>query len=183
MTVVFLLASARSGGNSEQLARVAAESLPADLPQTWITLRDHPLEPFQDLRHTPGGYPPAVGNAARLLEHTLDCDHLVFVTPVYWYSVPAALKLYLDHWSHWMRIEGLDFRERMQTKTAWAISCSAGAAADAQPMFRTLQLCAKYLSMTWGGHVLGNGTAPGDVLHDTTALATAKNLFRLLHSN
>ena len=38
-----------------------------------------------------------------LLDATLAATDLVFVAPVYWYSLPAAAKLYLDYWSAWLR--------------------------------------------------------------------------------
>jgi multimeric flavodoxin WrbA len=174
----FLLASARNNGNSEQLARLAAETLPNESKQTWLTLRDHPLPAFQDLRHDQDGYAPPTGDELKLFDATAECDQLVFVTPVYWYSVPAPLKLYLDYWSAWMRVENLDFRNRMTGKQLWAISASAGAANEAQHMFDSLKLCATYMKMDWGGHVLGNGTAAGDVIKDEAAVSAARELFK-----
>ena len=116
MNVTFLVASARANGNSEQLARHGASALPESIEQHWLVLGDHPLEPFQDLRH--GGYAEPTGHAKTLVEATLAADHIVFVAPVYWYSVPAPLKLYLDYWSHWMRVDSLDFKARMAQKVA-----------------------------------------------------------------
>ena len=174
----FLVASARENGNAEQLARIAAEQLSDDSESQWLELRSLPLPPFQDLRHGDDAYAAPEGNAKVLCDATIDCSDLVFVNPVYWYSVPTPLKLYLDYWSHWMRVEELDFKNRMQGKRLWVISASAGAAADAEPMFESLKLSAKFLSMQWAGHVLGNGSAAGDVLNDEAAVAKAKLLFK-----
>ncbi len=177
MHYTFLIASSRVGGNSEQLARHAAGQLPGK-SQQWVVLRDYPLEPFEDLRHAEGTYPPPRGNARFLLDATLAADNLVLVAPVYWYSVPSPLKLYLDHWSAWMRVDGLDFKEQMSGKTMWLVSASAGPADEAQHMIASLQLSAKYLGMKWGGYVLGNGTQPGDVARDVKAFEVAANLFQ-----
>jgi multimeric flavodoxin WrbA len=173
----FLLASARENGNSEQLARIAAQSLEPANTQDWYSLLNFELPPFQDLRHDPNGYTVPTGNELSLFNATVDCEHLVFVTPVYWYSVPAPLKLYLDYWSAWLRVESLEFRNRMVGKHLWAVSASAGPAEQAQPMFESLRLSANYMKMVWGGQVLGNGTAAGDVLKDDSAVLAAKNLF------
>ena len=173
----FLVASARTNGNSEQLARVAAESLPEEVNQDWIALREFPLPPFQDHRHSGGEYGAPEGNALRLCEATLACTDLVFVTPVYWYNVPAPLKLYLDYWSHWMRVDSLDFKSQMAGKRMWVIACSTGSANQFQPMLDSLRLSAAYLDMQWCGHVLGNGSAAGDVLNDTNAVGLARELF------
>ena len=40
------MASSRHGGNSEQLARLAARSLDANVKQTWISLADVELDDF-----------------------------------------------------------------------------------------------------------------------------------------
>ena len=174
MNITFLVASARANGNSEQLARHAAETLPDTVEQSWIALRDHPLDPFQDLRHVEGsGYEEPTGHAKTLADATLAADHIVLVTPVYWYSVPAPLKLYLDYWSHWMRVESLDFKAKMSEKSLRVISALAGPAESAEPMTESLKLCAAFLSMNWGGYALGNGSAPGDVLQDENALRAA----------
>lgn len=173
----FLIASARENGNSEQLARIAAEALPKDGSQTWLELRNLPLPPFQDLRHGDESYSAPEGNALTLCNATLDCDDLILVTPVYWYSTPAPLKLYLDYWSHWMRVEDLGFKDRMKGKRMWVIAASAGPAEEAEPMIQSLKLCATYLDMQWCGHVLGNGSAAGDVLEDSDAVEAARGLF------
>ena len=39
-----------------------------------------------------------------------------------------------------------------------------------------------YLSMTWGGYVLGNGSAAGDVMNDKPALAAATECLAALAS-
>ncbi len=177
MNVLFLLASARGHGNSEQLARHAADGLPDSVNPAWIALREYPLEPFQDLRH-PVAYGEPTGNAKLLAEETLAADHIVFVTPVYWYSVPAPLKLYLDYWSHWMRVESLDFKANMAKKSLRIIAASAGPEEQARPMMESLELCANYMEMQWAGVALGNGSAPGDVMKDAAAMDAATKLLR-----
>lgn len=175
MRVLFLLASARANGNSEQLARHAVAGLGESVEQHWIALRDCPLDAFQDLRH-PVEYGEPVGNAKQLVEATLAADHIVFVSPVYWYSVPAPLKLYLDYWSHWMRVDSLEFTAQMAQKSLRVIAALAGPAEQATPMMQSLELCANYMKMTWAGFALGNGSAPGDVMNDTAALESATKL-------
>jgi hypothetical protein len=96
---LFLIASGRENGNAEQLARIAAQGVPEGSVQTWLRLRDLPLPSFEDIRHSLGVYPQPTGNLKTLLEATLTCTDLVMVALLYWYSLPASLKLYLDHWS------------------------------------------------------------------------------------
>lgn len=176
--VLFLLASARENGNAEQLARMAAHSLPPGTAQTWLRLRDYPLPPFEDLRHSVGVYPYPLGNAGVLLDATLNATDIVFVTPVYWYSVTADLKRYLDEWSAWLRVPELNFREQMRGKRYWTISNSSGTLEQAQPMFGTLRLCAAYFGADISGELLGNGSKPGDVQNNPAALDAARTFFR-----
>ena len=113
---LFVLSSARVGGNAEQLAREASLALPADVEQSWLRLSETPLQPFLDIRHDVGVYPAPEGHEATLADATLWCTDLVMVVPVYWYSLPASAKLYLDHWSGWMRVPGMEFKARMAGK-------------------------------------------------------------------
>lgn len=175
---LFLLSSARPDGNSETLARTAAAALPDHHTQTWLRLDDHPLPPFRDVRHAgERTYAMPTGHALTLLDATLAAEHLVLAAPVYWYSLPAPAKLYLDHWSHWMRVPGLDFRARMRGRSLYLTSAMAGDdPAEAEPLVRALQLTADYMGMRWGGAVVAHANAAGDVLDDAAALATARRL-------
>lgn len=107
---LFLTTSTRESGhlgNTEWLAQQAAAALPAGTVQTWHHLARMHLPPFVDLRHTVGTYPAPEGDLKTLLDATLAATHIVFVSPVYWFSIPSPLKTYLDHWSGWMRVPGL----------------------------------------------------------------------------
>jgi multimeric flavodoxin WrbA len=176
---LFILASARRDGNTETLARRAAESLPPDTAQTWLRLMDLDVPPFEDIRHDGDGvYPAPTGDLKTLFDATLAATDLVFVTPLYWYSVPAAAKLYLDHWSGWMRVPGADFKARMAGKTAWAVAViSDEDPRFAEPLIGTLKFSAEYMRMRWGGTLFGYGSRPGDVSSHASALAEAERFF------
>lgn len=177
---LFLLSSSRRDGNSEQLARRAATGLPATDTQIWLNLADLPLPAFADLRHATGdNWKPVIkGHARTLLEATLAATDLVLVAPVYWYSLPATAKLYLDHWSAWLRAPGYDFKARMAGKTMWAVSSYSDTDPRfAEPLKETLRLSADYLHMHWGGHLLGSGNRPGEVQQDKKSFTAADRFF------
>ncbi len=177
---VFVLGSARRGGNAETLARHAAAALPAGTAQTWLALDEHPLPPFADLRHADAApWTPAIDGPARtLLEHTLAATDLVIVSPVYWYSLSAATKLYLDHWTAWLRAPGWDFKARMAGKNLWGVTAlSDSDLAFAAPLEGTLRLTAGYMQMRWAGLLAGQGNRLGDVRQDPAALARAEQFF------
>ena len=149
------------------------------MPQRWLRLSDHPLPAFQDIRHEGDGrYPEPAGNERLLLQATLAASDVVIASPLYWYSVSASTKLYLDYWSGWLRVPGVDFKAEMRGKTLWAItSYSRSEPALAEPLAGTLRLTAKFLNMRWGGLLLSSSNRPGDVLANTEALAQAKRFF------
>ncbi|MFE7759906.1 flavodoxin family protein [Streptomyces sp. NPDC057438] len=175
---LFVLGSSRSDGNSETLARAAAEQLPEDVEQHWLDLTEHPLPDFADLRHDSDHVRPRGDNRALLLDATLAATDLVIVSPLYWYSVSAQVKRYLDHWSGWLRTPGVDFKATMAGRTLWGVTALAHHEEEvAEPLIGTLNHSAAYLGMRFGGVLLGNGSKPGDVLRDTAALARAKTFF------
>jgi multimeric flavodoxin WrbA len=176
---LFILGSARYDGNTEHLARHAARSLPASTAQTWLHLLDHNLPLFEDIRHhETRKYSIGSESERILLDATLAATDIVIASPVYWYSVSASIKLYLDHWSAWMRLEGVDFKARMAGKTLWAIAAlSDDDWSGAKPLIDTLRLSADYMKMNWGGVLLGYGNRPRDVLLDSPSIGRAEKFF------
>ncbi|GAA2291413.1 NAD(P)H-dependent oxidoreductase [Streptomyces hawaiiensis] len=175
---LFVLGSARAEGNSELLARRAAEQLPPDVEQEWLDLTELPVPDFEDLRHDSDHVRPTEGNVARLLDATLAATDIVIVSPLYWYSVSAQTKRYLDYWSGWLRTPGLDFKATLAGRTLWGVTALAHTQeVVADPLVGTLHNSAAYMGMRFGGVLLGNGSKPGDVLNDDAALTRAKTFF------
>ncbi|MBI3346727.1 MAG: NAD(P)H-dependent oxidoreductase [Burkholderiales bacterium] len=176
--VLVLLASARGDGNAELMARAAVAALPTGTEVRWQRLAGLALPPFEDIRHSVGQYPAPTGDLAGLLDDTLWATDLLVAAPLYWYSLPASLKLYLDHWSAFLRVPGLDFRARMGGKAMYVV-CATSSGDEphlAQPLVDSLRFSADYMKMRWGGAVLGDGTRPGDVLKDEAAMTAAARL-------
>lgn len=177
---LFLLGSSRTGGNTEALARAAAEHLEPGAAQRWIHLGELGLPPFTDRRHAGDGTTPAAQGAEQIVQDaTLAATDIVVASPLYWYSVSASVKNYLDHWSGWLRVPGLDFKARMAGRRLWAVTAHAdGAPAVAVPLAGTLRLSAGFFKMEWRGVLLGCGSRPGDVDRDARAHAAAKTFFQ-----
>ncbi|KOG28445.1 flavodoxin family protein [Streptomyces resistomycificus] len=175
---LFVLGSSRAESNTEMLARRAAEQLPPEVEQEWLSLTEHPLPDFVDLRHDSDHVRPTEGTVARLLDATLAATDIVIVSPLYWYSVSAPVKRYLDHWSGWLRTPGADFKATLAGRTLWGVTVLAHQEQEvADPLVGTLNNSAAYMGMRFGGVLLGNGSKPGDVLEDAEALARAKTFF------
>lgn len=180
---LFVLTSSRRDGNSETLARRAAAALDDHIDARWVRLMDLPLPDFVDIRHEGDGtYPLPDRAGAEILQATLDATDIVFVSPLYWYGLPALAKRYLDHWSGWMRVPGVDFADRMAGKRLWAVTAlSDEDYSVADPLIGTLRLTASYLKMHWAGALLGFGNRPAQILEDQDALSRADGFFAYPH--
>ncbi|MEU5957230.1 NAD(P)H-dependent oxidoreductase [Streptomyces sp. NPDC047525] len=175
---LFVLGSSRPEGNTEVLARRAAEQLSPDVEQRWLNLADHPLPDFEDLRHDSDYVRPSGDSTATLLDATVEATDIVIASPLYWYSVSATTKRYLDYWSGWLRIPEVDFKATLAGRTLWGVTALADEEpVVAEPLVGTLRNSAAYLGMRFGGVLLGNGSKPGDVLKDERALTEAKTFF------
>lgn len=174
---LFLVSSAREGGNTEALARRAAAALPAEVPRVWRDLSRPSLPVFEDRRHA-GAYDPPEGAAAKAMAEHLAATDIVFVAPLYWYGLPAPAKLCLDHWSHWMRLPGSDFRAAMAAKTLWLVMVHSGSEPEEIAAgVDCLRFSARYMKMRWGGLLLGYANRPGEIAADGAALAAAERFF------
>ncbi|MFJ8585638.1 flavodoxin family protein [Streptomyces sp. NPDC093595] len=175
---LFVLGSSRSDGNTEILARVAAEQLPADVPRRWIDLARVPLPDFQDGRHESEAWQAAEPEET-LRQATLEATDIVIASPLYWYSLSAQTKRYLDYWSGWLTVPGSDFKQRMAGRTLWGVTVMADRGeARAEGLVTTLNHTAAYMGMRFGGVLLGNGSRPGQVRADERALIRAKTFFQ-----
>ncbi|GAA3594726.1 flavodoxin family protein [Kribbella ginsengisoli] len=176
---LFLLGSTRPGGNTEALARLAAGGLTPEVEQNWVRLAELPLAPFQDLRHEGTGvYPEPTGTERELLDATLAATDLVIASPLYWYTVSTSVKLYLDYWTAWLRVPGVDFRERMRGKTLWAVTAhTSDDPRQVEPLLGTLRLSAGYLGMRWGGELLAYGNRPDEAVAADGVHTAAQELF------
>jgi multimeric flavodoxin WrbA len=176
---LFILGSARPNGNTELLARLAAKGLPADAEQKWLNLLHDPLPLFEDIRHhETRKYQVANATEQTYIDATLAATDIVIASPVYWYSLSASTKLYLDHWSAWMRLPDIDFRKRMAGKKLWGVTVlSDEGLLGVHPLIETLRLSADYMDMQFGGVLLGYGNRPGDILNDPDSLERADKFF------
>lgn len=157
---LFLLSSARPGGNSEALARRAATTLTCSC--VWTNLAALSLPPFQDIR--PAAPAPATGDLARVWTQMQAASDIVFVAPIYWYALPSPAKLLLDHWSGFLDAPDLGFAAQMAGKTLWLITARADPAPDVPATTEAAMVrTAAWLTMRWGGALHGVGDAPGEI--------------------
>lgn len=105
-----------------------------------------------------------------LMRRLLKFEQLIFASPVYWYSVPSAMKLFLDRLSDYLELPDLlDEGRRLRGKQAYIV-CTSICAKPPASFIHTFVDTFEYLGMHYGGVAHANcedGYVPAR--HDTEA--------------
>lgn len=139
-SIIVFHASSRHQGNTTTIANYLSKQLSA----TAIDLSDHEIAPFSYEDHY-----PATDDFMGLIKQTIDADQWVWITPVYWYTMSAQMKTFLDRFSDLLRYHQ-EFLPALTGKHLWTIA--VGSDSEAVPHFFTpFRLSAEYLAMDYGG--------------------------------
>jgi multimeric flavodoxin WrbA len=159
-STIALFASARRHGNTGRLIDRIASELKIEI----VDLGDLHMSSFDyDHRNRDDDFEP-------VMRHILAHDQVIFATPIYWYSVDARMKVFLDRISDFLKLPDLLAEgRRLRGKTGYVVCTSASA--EAAPEFMSaFDEMFRYLGMHFGGalHVdCTNGYAPA--VHDPIA--------------
>ncbi len=148
-TQVILFASSRSDGNTAVIANYLSQELGAPV----IDLSARKMAPFSyDNDYSEDDLFLAT------IEEALAYDEWILLTPVYWYTMSAQMKIFFDRLSDLLKYHPRH-GETLAGKGMWAMCCSS--TREPIPHFFTpFRLSAEYLEMrylgqlhTWGGRV------------------------------
>lgn len=111
--IVVLFSSSRRYGNTGILIDELAKNVDLDI----IDLGQLNLNPFDyDNKHKGDDFLP-------LTEKVFRYNHIVFASPVYWYSVSLAMKIFLDRISDFLTFpELLDMERQLRNKKGYIVS-------------------------------------------------------------
>jgi multimeric flavodoxin WrbA len=109
------------------------------------------------------------------MKHVLTFDQLIFATPVYWYAVSPAMKVFLDRISDFLELPDLvaDGR-RLRGKRAYVV-CTSIYEEVPSSFLSAFRDTFDYLGMTFGGVAHANcqnGYVPAE--HDADAVVFAR---------
>ena len=96
-------------------------------------------------QHTPE-MKEAISLSDELVAELIAADHIVIATPVYNYSVPAALKAWIDHIVRKGLTLGFDGQGLLQGKTATVLMASGGVYTEDSPI-RDRDIATQYLRL------------------------------------
>ncbi len=164
---IALFASARRHGNTGAfIDRIAAE-----LGIEVVDLSALRIAPY-DYEHGHRG-----DDFEPLMRRVLECDRLIFASPVYWYAVSSPMKCFLDRITDFLDLpELLDDGRRLRGKTGYVVCTSIYDEAPKSFVDAFLETI-DYLGMRFGGIVNANCSDGYDpARHDALAADFARTL-------
>lgn len=179
MKVGVIYGSTRVNGNTERLAEEVVKELP---DVTRINLLDYQFEDITDQRHDEKGFSPIEDEYNTIIDQVLECDVLLFATPVYWYGMTSVMKRFVDRWSQTVRDERYpNFKERMSEKDAYIIAVGGdNPRVKGMPLVQQFIYICSFIGLNYKGFLLGEGSKPNDILADQSALKEARQLAEAL---
>ena len=140
MKKLTILGSSRGDGNSRKIADYVTNGKDIDL----INLQDYNISYF-DYEHSNRD-----DDFITLMQKIIaNYDTLIFVTPIYWYSMSAVMKTFFDRISDLLKIEK-ELGRKLRTKSMAMISCS-GHDERHEGFEKPFELSANYLGMNYLG--------------------------------
>lgn len=156
---IAIFASSRSQGNTRQFMDWIANELAIEV----IDLADQSISPYDyEHRNMDDDFLP-------LMRHVLKHQNIIIASPVYWYSVSAQMKVFIDRTSDFLAVDELKAMGRqLRGKTAYVVCTSISEEVD-PPFIAALKDTVEYLGMTFGGYAhadCGQGYRPEQYQED-----------------
>lgn len=163
MHTLIILGSPRKNGNSETLARSVASGIEqhSDATVEFIRLNNLRISPCQGCGGCNKTSTCVINDDMTPLYEKVDsCDHLILVSPIYFYGLSAQCKAFVDRFqARWARkyLSGIRFRTDEQRKG----TLLATAATEGKKVFDgallTAQIFFDALDLEFGGSLLARG--------------------------
>jgi multimeric flavodoxin WrbA len=164
LSTIALLSSSRRLGNTGQLMDRIASELNIEV----VDLAGRRISAY-DYEHRNRG-----DEFEPLMKQVLAYDQIIFATPIYWYSVSSAMKVFLDRISDLLELPDLlPAGRRLRGKNAYVVCTSIGDDPSRAFMDAFLDTF-DYLGMHFGGvaHINCQQGFSSDI-HGSTAMAFA----------
>ena len=143
---IALFASSRRNGNTGKFIDWISDELDIEV----IDLDEFDISPY-DYDHKNKG-----DDFLPLIKRLLGYDNIILATPVYWYSVCAPMKIFIDRTSDFLNVEELHgIGRELRKKKAFVVCTSISEDAD-RSFVNSLKDTFEYLGMGYGGYVHAN---------------------------
>lgn len=178
-TVLIVLGSPRKNGNSTALAKRAADGAKsAGAECETICLHEMHIKPCNACDYClkrPGHVCILKDDMQKLYPKLVKADAIVMAGPVYWFTVSAQIKLFMDRWYALIGKNGhaLKGKKIGLILTYGDVDPFAAGAVNA---IRTYQDAFRFIGAPIVGMVYGTGNKPGEVKKDKTLMQQAFEL-------
>ncbi|WP_341637009.1 flavodoxin family protein [Staphylococcus casei] len=173
--ITCLFGSSRNNGNSKMIL----DYLLYGTDHQVINLYDTNIEKVIDNRHSDvDSMHLHHDDYSKVLKNVMDADTIIFSTPLYWYSMSASLKLFIDRWTESLREEHRNnFKEEM-SKKRYIVMIVGGdnPIIKSQPLIDQFKYIFEFMNITDYSFLIGEGEAPSDVLKDEDVIKKVKAL-------
>ena len=174
MHTLIILGSPRLNGNSETLAQAVASGIRQhpDATLEFVRLNDLRISPCQGCGGCNKSSTCVINDDMTPLYEKVDnCDHLIIVSPIYFYGLSAQSKTFIDRFqARWARkyLAKIRFREGEQRQG----TLLATAATDGKKVFDgallTTHILFDALDLKCGGSLLAKGVDQFGAMHKQT---------------
>jgi multimeric flavodoxin WrbA len=136
---VIILGSSRSNGNTK---KIIDEIIKINSDIDLIDLNDYSIGYFNYEFSNNDDFIP-------LMKKIILFDQVILATPVYWYTMSAQLKTFIDRFTD-LLIKEKKLGRKLKTKGLFVISCGNSCRAE-RDFYSPFKLFAKYLKMNYKG--------------------------------
>lgn len=173
--ITCLFGSSRYNGNS----KIIVDYLLDETNHQIINLFDKNIEKVKDHRHLDDTSLNLYhDDYSSVLKSVIDADTIIFSTPLYWYSMSASLKLFIDRWTESLREEDRsDFKDEMAKKRYIVVIVGGdNPTVKSKPLIDQFELIFEFMHIKNYSFLVGEGVAPLDILKDENIIKKAKAL-------
>jgi len=162
MKSIIIQGSSRIDGNTSQIAKILEDSLEAEI----IHLKELTINSYS-YRHE-----NVNDDFLPIMRRIINYDIIIFITPVYWYSMSGIMKNFFDRITDCLKIEKETGR-KLRGKNMVAISCGSDEI-ETDGFFVPFRNSAEYLGMNYLGdiHTWIENDKPGKDLIDKIKIFT-----------
>ncbi|MDW8563789.1 flavodoxin family protein [Staphylococcus shinii] len=173
--ITCLFGSSRNNGNS----KVILDYLLYGTNHQIYNLFDTNIEKVIDNRHSDvDSIDLHQDDYSKVLKSVMGSDTIIFSTPLYWYSMSASLKLFIDRWTESLRGEQRNNFKEAMAKKKYIVMIVGGdnPIIKSKPLVEQFKYIFEFMNITDYTFLIGEGVAPSDVLKDGNVIKKVKSL-------
>jgi len=183
-TILVVMASPRKNSNSSILARqVGAGAEAGGASVECVSLHNLDIRPCTGCDACRNGpYCVIEDDMQALYPKLRACDALVLASPVYWFSVAAQMKTFVDRWYAFGGDQAYAALDGKRVGIVLTYGDADPFVSGAVNALRTLQDSFRYVGATIVGAVYGSASVPGEIRNNRALMEKATELGKQLAS-